>query len=249
VGNIRAQENNYGVKIGCCGFPKARKLYYQAFKLVEVQKTFYKPPRLETALKWRDEAPPDFEFALKAWQLITHHATSPTYRKAGLKIEPEERDRYGLFRPTEEVLSAWETTRQIALALQARVVVFQCPARFTPTEEHIANMRAFFSQVQRDGLIFAWEPRGNWDDSLVASLCEELNLVHCVDPFQRLPVTGGFAYFRLHGKTGYYYRYTEDDLRWLAELSQRYDEVYCLFNNVSMWESALEMGRILEGGR
>lgn len=227
------------IKVGCCGFPKARKAYYEYFQVVEVQRTFYKPPRLETAERWREEAPVDFEFALKAWQLITHPPTSPTYRRAGVEITKEERDLYGFFRPTDRVFSAWETTRQIAQALRARIVVFQCPASFTPTEEHIADLRTFFQKAERGGLIFAWEPRGKWDDEVIAALCRELDLIHCVDPFARLPVTGGRAYFRLHGKGGYRYRYTDEDLAHLAEVASRYDEVYCMFNNVSMWEDAL----------
>ena len=235
------------VKVGCCGFPRARKRYYDAMGLVEIQKTFYKPPRLETALRWREEAPSDFEFTLKAWQLITHHTTSPTYRKAKIVVPPEGRERYGFFRPTDEVFYAWEVTRKMAQALQARVVVFQCPARFTPTQDNIANMRAFFGKIEREGLILAWEPRGRWDDHTVALLCRELNLIHCVDPFRRLPVTQGRAYFRLHGRTGYYYRYTGEDLAWLAELCSHYEKVYVLFNNVSMWESALEFKSLLGG--
>jgi uncharacterized protein YecE (DUF72 family) len=67
-----------GLKVGCCGFPRGRKEYFRQFRLVEVQQTFYKMPDLETAIKWRQEAPTDFEFTLKAWQLITHPPTSPT---------------------------------------------------------------------------------------------------------------------------------------------------------------------------
>jgi len=60
------------VKVGCCGFPRGMKDYFSQFKLVEVQQTFYKMPKLDTALRWRQQAPPDFEFSLKSWQLITH---------------------------------------------------------------------------------------------------------------------------------------------------------------------------------
>ena len=74
------------IKVGCCGFSSSRKDYFSQFKLVEVQQTFYKMPRLETALRWRGEVPADFEFTLKAWQLITHPPTSPPYRKAGIKL-------------------------------------------------------------------------------------------------------------------------------------------------------------------
>ena len=235
------------IKVGCCGFPKAKPEYYKHFAVVEVQRTFYKLPRVETAHRWRAEAPPEFEFALKAWQLITHEPTSPTYRKAELRIAAEKRDRYGSFRPTDEVFSAWERTREIAQALEARVVVFQSPASFTPTEEHIANMRAFFREAERGRMIFAWEPRGEWGDEEIEGLCRELDLIHCVDPFKRLPVYGAPAYFRLHGITGYRYRYTDEDLGQLLEWCRRFKEAYCLFNNTSMWEDALRMKGLVEG--
>ncbi len=42
---------------------------------------FYEPPRDGTMRRWRAQAPIDFEFTIKAWQLITHDALSPTYRR------------------------------------------------------------------------------------------------------------------------------------------------------------------------
>jgi len=246
--NLWREIGSVKVKIGCCGFPQPKARYFETFRLVEIQNTFYKPPKVETARKWRQEAPLNFEFTLKAWQLITHPPSSPTYRKAGIKVPQDKSSAYGFFRPTPEVFQAWETTLAIAEALEAKIVVFQCPAAFTPTEENIANMRAFFRELPRKGLIFAWEPRGDWSDSEIKRLCEELELVHCVDPFQRLPVTGGLAYFRLHGKTGYSYRFTEEDLIWLKGQCEPFSEVYCLFNNVYMWESALAFREILSVG-
>jgi len=55
------------IKIGCCGFPVARKKYYEVFSVVEIQQTFYQLPKPETARKWREEALFDFEFAMKTW--------------------------------------------------------------------------------------------------------------------------------------------------------------------------------------
>lgn len=49
------------VRVGCCGFPRGRQ-YSVRSKLVEVQQTFYKPPRLQISLRWRRESPADFEF-------------------------------------------------------------------------------------------------------------------------------------------------------------------------------------------
>jgi len=226
------------VKVGCCGFGKAQAEYYLHFETIEIQETFYQPPQLRTAQRWREEAPQDFEFTLKAWQLITHQPTSPTYRRLRMEIPEEDRDRYGFFRPTDEVFQAWEETKRIAQALRARIVVFQCPASFDPSDEHKGNMIAFFRGIDRGDLTFAWEPRGEWKDGEIEALCRELDLVHCVDPFQRSPVYGDFAYFRLHGIGGYRYEYTDEDLSQLMEWCRRFDEVYCFFNNASMWEAA-----------
>ena len=237
------------IRVGCCGFPQARHRYFAHFNLVEIQQTFYKLPQVTTVRRWRAEAPADFIFTLKAWQLITHEPSSPTYRKAGLTIPQADRDRYGAFRPTDEVHDAWNRTLEIAQALAARIVVFQCPARFTPTDRHVADLRAFFQRVDRGGLLFAWEPRGQWPSDLVRGLCQELDLIHCVDPFQRPSVHGAPAYFRLHGRGGYHYRYTDDDLRQLWDWCQPYPEVYCLFNNVAMWDSARAFARLIEESR
>jgi uncharacterized protein YecE (DUF72 family) len=46
--------------------------------------------------------------------------------------------------PEDFVFAAWDATREIAGILRAPVVVFQCPASFAPSAEHIENLRAFF---------------------------------------------------------------------------------------------------------
>jgi len=65
------------IKAGCCGLPQGKEKCFQQFKLVEIQQTFYRPPSIRTVKKWREDAPPNFEFSLKAWQLITHLPLSP----------------------------------------------------------------------------------------------------------------------------------------------------------------------------
>jgi uncharacterized protein YecE (DUF72 family) len=103
------------VHVGCCGFPGGMKYYFRQFKLVEIQRTFYKLPKLDTALKWRELAPSDFVFTLKASQLITHPATSPTYRRAGLNNIPAAKEgQYGFFKPTDELLQAWAESKKFA---------------------------------------------------------------------------------------------------------------------------------------
>ncbi len=228
------------VKIGCCGFPVGKSRYMARFRVVELQETFYQPPKVETARAWRAGAPPEFEFTLKAWQLITHEAASPTYRRLKIPLSEAEKQQAGAFKPTPLVHRAWETTREIAAALKASLIVFQCPARFDPSPEHVANLRRFFREMERHQLVMAWEPRGDWPRETVAALCQELDLLPVVDPFA-VPL----AYFRLHGRTGYRYKYTEPDLAELARMVQGREEVYVMFNNVSMWEDALAFAEYL----
>lgn len=230
--------------VGCCGFPTSLARYAQTFPVVEVQQTFYQPPRLKTLEKWRGQVPSGFEFTLKAWQLITHDAGSPTYRRLREKLSDEQRREAGAFRVNATLMDAWQRTIECARALGSRVILFQCPPRFTPTQQNKANLRAFFREIRRgafprdapEPLTFVWEPRGKWPTEEVGELCQELALVHGVDPLQQEPATGGQGYFRLHGRTGYRHHYTDSDLN---ELLQR-ARVSChvLFNNVSMQEDA-----------
>jgi uncharacterized protein YecE (DUF72 family) len=220
--------------------------YYRTFPVVEVQQTFYKPPQVETARRWREEAPTGFEFTIKAWQLITHPPSSPTYRRAGVTIPPGREGNYGFFRPTPEVAQAWETTRAVAEALRARLILFQCPASLQPTPENIENIRGFFSRVRGSGFLMAWEPRGAWEAATVEALCRELGLIHCVDPFEGEPLWGRPLYLRLHGGRGYRHTYSDEELRRLAERFQG-EEAYIMFNNITMRQDALRLMRMLEG--
>ena len=69
-------------------------------------------------------------------------------------------------------------------------------------------------------------------------MCHELGLVHGVDPFAQQPTTKGVGYFRLHGRGGYRYLYTDDDLKQLLETAWRRKTCYVLFNNIAMLEDA-----------
>jgi uncharacterized protein YecE (DUF72 family) len=225
------------ITIGCCGFAEAQDKYFAEFPAVEIQQTFYQPPEVETARRWREKASSDFEFALKAWQLITHPATSPTYRRLRKPLLEKAKQRVGCFQPTDEVWLAWEITRQLAEALRARFIVFQCPASFEPSVENQSNLRQFFERIDRGVFQCVWEPRGKWPPEQIRCLCEELDLIDGVDPFQRLPGWGEIRYFRLHGIGGYRYKFTDDDLRQLAKWCQA-APAWVMFNNTNMREDA-----------
>ena len=224
------------ILIGCCGWPEAKAHYFSHFSTVELQTTFYEPPTLALASKWRNLAPPSFRFCIKAWQLITHQTSSPTYRRLKSKPSREEHELLGSFRPTEQVWLAWERTADIADALEARVILFQCPRSFTPDQQNLANFRSFFSRVEGGAHLLAWEPRGEaWTNDLVRGLCSEFGLLHCADPFERESVHGPVGYWRLHGRGGYRYQYSDQDLINLRQLASRHSgELFVFFNNVYM---------------
>ena len=223
--------------VGCCGWAEAQPRYVQHFPAIEIQTTFYQPPALDVARRWKALAPQPFIFSIKAWQLITHTCTSPTYRRLKEGISEEERESYGSFRPTEQVMLAWERTRDIARVLEARVVVFQCPKSFLPTQQNLRNIASFFAGIDCEGRLLAWEPRGDeWKPDIVRGVCADSGLVHCVDPFQTEAVYGDALYWRLHGKAGYRYRYTEEDLDQLALMLRAKNGLpgpkYVMFNNI-----------------
>jgi uncharacterized protein YecE (DUF72 family) len=237
------------IKVGCCGFPISMKKYFMKFKLVEIQKTFYEPPKTETLIKWRASAPENFEFSIKAWQVLTHPCSSPTWQR--MKIKLKNKEDYGFLKPNEENFKAWEKTLEDCKALKAKICIVQTPPTFSYTLENINNMKRFFNYIKRDEVKIAWEPRGNWVNHLseVKMLCEKLNLIHVVDPLKREPAAiSEIQYFRLHGlhpkkEVNYKYQYSIEDLKKLhnkiMDLSKfRVKEVYVLFNNLSMGKDA-----------
>src|SRR5439155_22653119 len=114
---------------------------------VEIQLTFNQPQLIETLEKWRAAAPDDFEITLKAWQLITHEASSPTYNRCTRYFTEAEFDQAGFFKSTKVVREGIEITLECAKALKARTILFQCPAKFQPLPENILNMKRFFSEI------------------------------------------------------------------------------------------------------
>ncbi|GAB4365836.1 MAG: DUF72 domain-containing protein [Calditrichia bacterium] len=234
------------IKIGCCGYPVAREKYFAEFQVVEIQKTFYQLPQLTTAEKWHQQAPKNFEFTLKAWQGITHLANSPTYRKIRLAIAEDRLKHLGHFQPTEEVYTAWNQTLKVAEILQATVIILQCSPRFIETEENLKHLAHFFQTIPRNNFKIALEFRGRWRPQTILDICQQFRLTHCVDPFKEECRFGEIRYYRLHGSPPgermYRYQYNQQDFKFLAEKirndAQNDREIYCMFNNITMWDDA-----------
>ena len=213
------------------------KAYAHLFPVVEVNSTFYRLPRLSTVERWRakaDEVSRAFEFTVKAYQGITH------------------KDPFG-----PKAVEWWEEVKEIAKALRAKVVLFQTPASFKPTQENIERARAFFSSIEREGLILAWEVRWQdaWREDIVGPLFEELSIIHVVDPL-RQHAYGKAGYYRLHGfgRPIYNYSFSREELEKAKGVIEKdmarkagLREAYVIFNNYDMYRDARAFMELLKG--
>ncbi len=243
------------IAVGCCGFPVSRKLYYENFNCCEIQKTFYTFPKISLLGKWRKEAPADFSFIIKASQIITHPASSPTYKRFEKKSFPSahyDEKKFGSFQPSKEVKIAWEEVLKEAEALKSKIIIFQTPPSFQEDAKNIENIYSFFSTIERRGLTLVWEARGNWQDETLMKISCDLNLILACDPTQKVFAQSSSKkrktpfdfYFRLHGGRGYRHKFTDEELLSLAKLIKKKCG-YIMFNNISMFEDARRMKKIL----
>lgn len=216
------------IRVGCCGFPTSMKKYFENFSLIELNRTFYKYPRGRTVEGWREKAPGNFEFTVKAHQDVSH--------KAKMKVE-------------EASLQAFEYMKHICKALNSKILLIQTPGSFK--SNRLKDAEKLFRKLNREDLALAWETRGSaWETGEVrkklGQILEKLDVTHVTDPFKVMPTyTGEVAYFRLHGlgERLYYYQYSDSELRKLKQLVSSYDkegkQVYVLFNNLSMFEDGV----------
>ena len=239
------------VRVGLCGFSIAIKTYPIHFPVVEVQSTFYEPPADTVLSKWRDSTGPALEYTMKVWQLVTHAANSPTYRRMRKQLDPDAAP--GFFQDSASVEEGWRRSVECAALLSATGMLFQCPASFRPEPNNVQRMRRFFERIERPHLRLLWEPRGAaWvaERELALALCRDLDLVYVVDPFVTPPARELDVYWRLHGIKGARYSYTDEDL---SRLSRMLDDVeadgaaYVMFNNLPRVGDAKRFARLVAG--
>ncbi|MGC8811988.1 MAG: DUF72 domain-containing protein [Candidatus Aenigmatarchaeota archaeon] len=243
------------VFVGCCGFPVGMKKYFQEFSLVEIQQTFYKIPEIKTLQRWREEAPKDFIFTIKAFQGISHPTSSPTWRRSGIEELKKLRDKVGFLKPTKEVFDFWKKSLETCKILNSPVCLIQLPAGFKENEENKKNAKKFFSKIERKNLSIALELRG-WGEGGFKEICKKFDLISCVDPFVSQPLYFSkkkIAYFRLHGRyekgrIDYKHKYSEEELKKLKGIVEGLGvkKVFVLFNNVFMREDALRFKELMK---
>ncbi|MFH7903581.1 MAG: DUF72 domain-containing protein [Candidatus Aenigmatarchaeota archaeon] len=242
------------IKVGCCGFPISKNKYFENFKLVEIQQTFYRLLNESLLEKWRKEAPKDFEFTIKAFQGLTHSIRSFTWKRSGLsKEEMKKIEKFvGDLKVNKVTMEYWEKMLKYAKILNSKIILLQLPNSFKDSEENVKQAKEFFKNVENDNIKIALELRG-WRKESKLKIFEEFDVIDVVDlSFEKPSIVKDVLYTRLHGKHEghkiiYSYEYSKEELKRIKEEVMRYStkESYVLFNNAYMLKNALEFISLL----
>lgn len=190
--------------------------YASAFRTVEINNTFYRLPPATTFLKWREQAPPGFTYAVKGSRFITH------VRK--------------LDRPEEPLDRFLDGARRLGPALGP--ILFQLPPAWSLD---LPRLRAFLGRLPRD-LRFVLEFRNpSWLSDEVRALLAETGTAFCMHDMRGFAwprwVTAPLVYVRFHGRGDGKYggSYPSKALREWAERLRKLEaegrEVHAYFNN------------------
>ena len=225
-------------KAGTANFDELR-FYAEHFNTVEVNSTFYGPPRAEVTAGWAARTPPGFEFSLKLYQKFTH----PTmFREAALKSAPGSEGTL-LDLLAQVTRSDLDEFRAGIDPLAAAGKLGALLAQFPPSFKAGPASRDYLSQllrVFREYNVAVELRHRSWSDALTDTLglLNEFNAawVQIDEPkFQFsirqnfLPNITGFYYMRLHGRNvaqwwhheksedRYNYLYSGDELKDFAE--------------------------------
>lgn len=239
------------IKVGCCGFCVSRKEYFELFDIVEIQKTFYRIVDEKTLIRWKNEAPKNFYFSIKAFQGITHPTTSPTWNKSNFEKHEinKLKEKVGYLRPTKEVFNFWDISLKEAKTLNAKAIVIQLPRSFRPTKENIQNAINFLSSIDESKIAIAIELRG-WDENNKRRLIVKNNITIVGDFLNEIPIPNKeILYLRLHGKMdngkiNYKHKYTEQELLEIAKKIKH--NALVLFNNIYMKEDTLRFKKLIQ---
>lgn len=179
------------LQVGCRGFPVGRERYFRELGAVEISTTRSRLPRLETARRWRAEAPEGFVFSLVVPSAITHP----------LEGSPRAKDACGHFQDAPPVRRAWEAFEAVADAIQPRFVVFETPPSFYNHAGYIKDMYAFFRGVRRGSATFVWARHGgSWEPRVLAKVAKDLGLLLATDPLNGSEPEGRMRYLRMAGR-------------------------------------------------
>lgn len=239
------EKSAHKVQIGCAGWTIAKEhsslfpaagthlqRYATMFDMVEINSTFYRLPKAETILKWKNEVPEHFRFAVKLSKEITHIGRLKALDKLPLFVE-----------------------RVQLLAEKLGPILIQLPPSLG-FEEKLATQffQAFRLCTEGDAVL---EPRHQtWFTPAAFELLKTYHLaLVAADPPHNTAgtVPGGWAglqYYRLHGSPDMYYsKYDEAyllDLAKKVKIASKDCPVWVVFDNTASG-AAVGNGLFLKG--
>jgi uncharacterized protein YecE (DUF72 family) len=237
-----------GIHVGCSGWqyaswrerfypkglPQRRWLehYASVFDTVEVNSTFYRLAKPEAVAGWLEQTPPDFVFAAKASQYLTH-------MKRLIDIDEGIGRYYGAIAP-------------LAASPKLGPVLWQLPERFA---RDLPRLAGALDKLPPGRHAFEFRHRSWFEDDEALELLRWHGVAlaigdHPERPWQPWITTADWTFVRFHyGHRGRRGNYSESELRELApRVAALADDGYVYFNND--WEgfavtNALRMRALL----
>lgn len=198
------------------GLPAREELGYYArhFRTVELNNPFYRLPTAEMFQRWRENTPPDFQFAVKASRYITH-----------IKRLRDVVDELALF-----------LERADHLGRKLGPVLFQLP----PTQQlELSRLRDFLKLLSQDRRWVIEFRHPSWHTDEVYRLLTDHSVALCIPVGGSLDpdrvTTAPFTYIRMHRGKEPGGGFTDDELiAWAAQvraLRGAGKDVYVYCNN------------------
>lgn len=206
------------------------EFYSQHFATLELNVTFYRFPQLSFLENWYAQSPPDFLFAVKAPQLITH---------------------YKQFHNVQQLLGDFYDTTGRGLREKLGPILFQLPPRMAYEPERLDRILACLDPSFVNVLEFR---HPSWWREEVYTALRERQVVFSGQSHPLLPdavvATAPTLYYRCHGVPHLYASpYSEDALRGLAAqvaTAPGVEPAYVFFNN-DIGGSAIPNAQFLRG--
>jgi uncharacterized protein YecE (DUF72 family) len=189
--------------------------YALTFDTVEINNSFYRLPPPATFVKWREQSPKHFLYAVKASRFLTHMK----------KLKD----------PEDPLFRFFENATQLGPHLGP--VLYQLPPNFPINLERFEIFLRALPRGYRHTVEFR---DTSWYDDRVYALLEKHKVALCLHDMQGSAteriVVGPFIYVRFHhGTRKYGGRYSDERLDswggWLADRAAQGLEVFAYFNN------------------
>ncbi|MGH9530169.1 MAG: DUF72 domain-containing protein [Terriglobales bacterium] len=169
------------------GFPAGKMFswYAEHFDTVEVNNTFYRLPAEDAVVHWRQTAPPNFLFSVKASRFITH-----------MKRLLDPGASVGRFLSRVELLGS-----------TLGPILFQLPSKFPLNLSRLEEFLDALPPSHKYKYVFEFRD-ASWAASSVYQLLRRYNAALCLHDWRGVSwpreITADFTYIRFHGPTGNY---------------------------------------------